>query len=371
MNKKNLFVEKLKEAKDGEFYNYDSWLMEKGIGPDKLKIDHILKSFLSNSAEFMINNEKELELIAGYIGSFLRNRDQLYHIPIIGVNGSGKTLLMYTINNFLAIPKIECRYLAEVAPYLEQELQKSRYVFATGVDVLSIDECNKVKDIVKIIKKRYEANGTAVYLTFWTPESWINNRLEINKTLPVSKELYLSIIKKEDLIIFIERILCTMSQGRSIDDPYPDFFSPDLLKNNEFLGKIENCTRGIPLIIIKLIIKCFKQVFLQENKQIDMDTLNRSLELLGLCNLSNNINELSALHLKILETILLENSEKGARPIELVEKHNLDKSTISYHLTVLKESGILEKEKIGKSSYYKIKENLIPFIQLKLMEEFK
>ena len=370
MNKKNLFVETLKKTKDGEFYNYDSWLMEKGIHPDQLNINHVLIFFESNP-ELMINNEKELELIAGYIGSFLRNRDQLYHIPIIGVNGSGKTLLMYTINNFLAIPKIECRYYAEVAPYLEQELQKERYVFATGVDVLSIDECNKVKDIVNVIKKRYETNGTAVYLTFWTPESWINNKLEIDETLPVSKELYLSTIKKEDIIIFIERILYAMSKGRSIDNPYPDFFNPNLLKNNEFLGKIESCTHGIPIMIIKLIIKCLEQTFLKENKLLDMETLNLSLDHLGLCKLSNNMNELSVLHLKILETILLENSEKGARPIELVEKYNLDKSTISYHLNVLKERGILEKEKIGKSSYYKIKENLIPFIQLKLMEVFK
>jgi len=92
------------------------------------------------------------------------------------------------------------------------------------------------------------------------------------------------------------------------------------------------------------------------------------LDNLGLCKLSTSMDELSAQHLKILESIILEHSEKGARPIELVEKHNLDKSTISYHLNVLKDKGILEKEKIGKSSHYKIKENIIPFIQLKLME---
>ena len=370
MNKKDLFMETLRKTKDGNLYNYDNWLIENGIQPDQLNKNRCRMFFWAHP-ELMVNNEKEIEYIAKYIGSFLRNRNNLYHIPIIGVKGSGKTLLLNVIHSFVGTSGIGCNCRSENAPDLEKELQKQSYAFVKGINVLSIDQCNKVKEIVKVIEKTVKTNGNAVYLTFWTPESWINNKFEIDETLPVSKELYLSTIKKEDIIIFIERILYAMSKGRSIDNPYPDFFNPNQLKNNEFLGKIEDCTRGIPLIIIKLIIKCFEQTFLKKNKLLDMEILNLSLNYLGLCNLSNSMDELSAQHLKILETILLENSKKGARPIELVDKHNLDKSTISYHLNLLKKKEILDKEKIGKSSYYKIKENLIPFIQLKLIEAFQ
>ena len=363
-------METLKKAKDGILYNYDNWLMENGMHPDKLNPYQVVKFFWSNP-ESMINNEKEIEVIANYTGSFLRNRNQLYHIPIIGVNGSGKTLLINVIQYFIAISETGCSYRLEKATDLIKELQKPSPVFVKGIDVLSIDQCNEVKYIVKIIEKRFKINGNAVYLTFWTPESWMNNKLEIEEILPISEELYLSTIKKEDIIIFIERILFAMSNGRNIENPYPDFFEPNLLKDNEFLKKIKDCTHGIPLIIIKLIIECFKQTFLKEDKILDMEILNLSLNNLGICKLSNKMDELSVQHLKILETILLENSKEGARPIELVEKHNIDKSTISYHLNILKDKGILEKKKIGKSSFYKIKENLIPFIQLKLIETFQ
>ncbi|GAH38238.1 unnamed protein product, partial [marine sediment metagenome] len=129
---------------------------------------------------------------------------------------------------------------------------------------------------------------------------WMNNKLEIKETLPISKELYLSALKNEDIKIFIERILYAMSQGRNIDNPYPDFFEPNLLKNNEFLRKIKECTRGIPLIIIKLIIECFEQTFLKEKKVLDMEILNLSLDNLGLCKLLNSIDELNAQHIFFL-----------------------------------------------------------------------
>jgi len=370
MSKKKLFMETLKKAQDGKLYNYDNWLMKNGIQPNHLNKDHLDKFFWANP-ELMVNNKSEIEVIAKYIGSFLRDRNQLYHIPIIGVKGSGKTLLMNVIQSFLASSGIGCKYHSEKAPDLERELQKPSPVFVKGIDVLSIDQCNEVKDIVEVIEKRVKTEGNTMYLTFWTPESWMNNKLEIKETLPISKELYLSALKNEDIGIFIERIIYGMSTGKSIDNPYPDFFDPNLLKNHKFFKKIKDCTRGIPLIIIKLIIECFERTFLKEEKVLDMEVLNLSIDNLGLCKLSNSMDELSAQHLKILETILLENSKKGARPIELIEKHNLDKSTISYHLNVLKDKGILDKEKIGKTSYYKIKENLIPFIQLKLIEMFQ
>jgi len=366
MKKEDLFKETLKKARDGNLYNYDQWLMKNGIKPERLNID-IFNIFFGTYTELMINNEKEIEVIAKYIGFFLRNRNQLYHIPIIGVKGSGKTLLMIVIRRFLATSGTGCNYLCENAPELERKFQKQSAI-AIENDILLIDQCNEAKNIVKVIEKRVETNGNALYLTFWTPESWMNNKLEIEETLPISKELYLSTIKKEDISTFIERVFYAMSHSRSEENPYPDFFDPNLLKENEFISKIKDCTWGIPLIIIKLIIECFEQTFLKKKEVLDLEVVNLSLDNLGLCKLSNDMDELSAQHLKILEIILLENSKKGARPIELVEKYKQDKSTISYHLNVLKDKGILDKEKIGKSSHYIIKENLIPFIQLKLME---
>ena len=83
--------------------------------------------------------------------------------------------------------------------------------------------------------------------------------------------------------------------------------------------------------------------------------------------------KISNQHLTILLRLLQEKVEEGTRPMELVKEFTLDKSTIAYHLKELmdeeKGKDLIKVTRIGKSSYYKIKENLIPFIQQKIIEE--
>jgi len=370
MKKEDIFNENLKKAKDGNLYNYDNWLNENGIQPDRLNRDRFDKFFWSN-AELMINNEREIEIIAKYIGSFLRDKLKSHHIPIIGVKGSGKTLIMNVIQKFISSSGIGCNYQRLYAPKLESNILKPFSMTEKKHDVLFIDQCNEAKEIIKIIKKIVESNGNGVYITFWSPESWNEYKLEIEELLPISQELYLLPIKKGEISIFIERIFRAVAMDGRGEKFYPDFVKSDELNNSKFIERIYNCTKGVPLLIIKLIVGYFEQTFLKKKNTLYMDVLQSTLNNLGLCSLSNYIDGLSTQHLRILETILLENSKQGARPIELVEKHNLDKSTISYHLNVLKDKGILKKEKIGKSSHYKIKKNLIPLIQLKIMGVFK
>jgi len=365
MSKKELFTNALKKAKEGNLFNYDKWLEEKGIRSDLLKLDRF-KQYFGSSAELMINNEKELEVIAQYIGSFLRDKKQLYHLAIIGVKGSGKTILMNIVQRLLVDSRIDCRYRRKDALKLEEK-RKGRIITSSVSDVIAIDDCDKVILILDILRDEVKRHSNCVFLTFWTPESWMNNKLDVEDILPISEELHLNQIKKPEIGIFLHRIFHYLSKDKSLKFPLPNLIDLKLI-DSKFYERIYNCTLGNPLLIIKLVIKAIEETFLENKEFLDLEIINLSLEKMGLCKITNVMNELSSQHLKILETILLEGNREGARPIELVEKHHLDKSTISYHLNVLLEKGILRKRKIGKSSLYKIKKNLVPFIQLKYME---
>ena len=60
--KLNLFKETLKKAKEGDLYNYDRWLKNKGFNPRKLTIEHV-SIFFNNNPDLIIGHEENIELI--------------------------------------------------------------------------------------------------------------------------------------------------------------------------------------------------------------------------------------------------------------------------------------------------------------------
>ena len=51
--------------------------------------------------------------------------------------------------------------------------------------------------------------------------------------------------------------------------------------------------------------------------------------------------------------LLVKNSLEGLQPTEISKKLNIPKSTLSFHLSLLKNAGLCTKTKKGKSYFYK------------------
>ena len=94
------FKNALKKGKEGDPDNFEAWLESYGIDFKKLSLNFIQNYFLENT-QYMIGNEENIETVGEYIGLFLRNRRNFYHIPMVGITGSGKSLLVASIQNFI------------------------------------------------------------------------------------------------------------------------------------------------------------------------------------------------------------------------------------------------------------------------------
>ena len=197
---KNLevFKEALKRAKEGDLFNYDSWLKTNGVNPSTLNLKYFKDHFGANPDK-MVGNEKVLEKIANYIGHFLKEDTGIYHIPIIGIKGSGKTLLLRVLDSFTNNYKSNLGRRIDIIGKKDFLLKLNNTKQTRNPShkdkIYFIDDCEKVDRIQTILENILELKGDGVYITSWTPESWIYYREEIKRILPVSEEISLLPLK--------------------------------------------------------------------------------------------------------------------------------------------------------------------------------
>ncbi len=390
-NSKNLevFKEALKRAKEGDLFNYDNWLKTNGVNPSTLNLKYFKSHFWANPDK-MVGNEKVLEKIAQYIGHFLKENTGIYHFPIIGIKGSGKTLLLRVLDSFTnnyksnlgrtidIIGKKDFLLKLNNAKQTRNPSQKDKIYF--------IDNCEKVDSIQTILENLLKLKGDGIYVTSWTPESWIYYREEISRILPISEEISVlplnwaqsaGTVVFNDYYLFLENIIhSTMNpeifKEKGYREIYPNFITPSFF-DTVLIDYFYKYTKGIPGITIQLLLNCIERTFLQKKQRIDRMIIEETLLDMELYYLGPIMDELTELQMQILSTMIQKTNifSKGIRPMELVKEFSLDKSTISYHLKNLKvlgadQYGLMEVLKIGKSKFYKVKENIIPFIELKI-----
>lgn len=378
MSKKlRIFEETLKKAKEGELFNYDFWLKENGVNPIEVNLKHFERFFWKNPDD-MAGNDKIIERVAKIVGLFLKDRKGIYHVPIIGVTGSGKTLLLNVIETFTK--KIESNITDRVdvigaRNYLLQEINPEHLITSQQRDVIHfIDNCEKAQNIKTILENVLKLKGEGVYFTSWTPECWVQYSEEINEIFTATDEIIIFPIEEVNYYMFITYCFNSTMYPELLkpENGYPLIY-PEFIDEKFAVNRLSTIfyvyTKGIPLISINLLIKCFEKTFLTDEKKMDETIISEVASEMGLKDLDERLNKLSELHSQILFKILIKTANKGKRPMELVKDFNLDKSTISYHLNTISEFELLEVQKLGKSKYYKIRENLIPFIQLEFLKK--
>lgn len=372
------FKETLKKSAEGDLYNFDLWLQKNGVNPKALKLQDFEKYFLINPG-LTFGFKDTLGFIARIIGSYTQDRKELYHIPIIGIKGSGKRLLSRIIERFVDNSGMKIGASRNSAGELKifarlENEEPYKPDISSPKEVRIVDSCEQEKDIVKILKGFHQFVGNVVYITTWTPEAWIHYKDQIHKFLPFKDTVHLSNIKEQThQTLFLKRILkVIMFQKSSESNPYPDFIDEIKLNNNSYTYWIFQFTKGNPLLTIKFLLLCLEQIFRKDKKKLDQEIIRIVAENMDLMLITRRINNLSLTHLKILSVVLLNNYNRGTSQKQIVDALKLAKSTISYHINdaLTVKNKILHVEKVGKYSCYKVKENLMPFIQEKIFNHY-
>lgn len=360
--KQNRFQEAFERGQKGEISNYEAWLKERGIEPDRISNDYVTRYFQQNPEEAP-NHDDQLEDIAEFIG-FFSERKGTYHIPVVGVNGIGKTQLLHTVQRMLESlrTKIPCKFYEagrfkedkhDGEPYWEDVLHELSELERA---VILVDNCYEDKRIKHSLETISETVEDSFIITTWTPEQWKMYQEEVNEAVQVSKEAELTPLDEKNTIKALRKTVDVISE-KTIEI------------TDEFYRRIYKKSLGIPGLFHTLLQASLKETFLKRLELGDTEAVDSAVEKLDMDNAEERVYGLSEKKTTILKHILLSRHPQGRRPSELVELMDKDKSTISYHLQNLISDRILQKEKAGRSTFYRIHEPLKPVLQFRINGE--
>ncbi len=198
------------------------------------------------------------------------------------------------------------------------------------------------------------SNG--ILITAWEPLHWNFFKGKIETIIATSRENYLKPLSKDDTELFLSRITDYASGGKVKLDV-------------KLAEKIYEFTLGIPGSIISLFLRTLHEAFLKQKTSLDIESVEMAAQTMSLHNMFEKLKSLDELQLMILRNIILNPDPRGIRPSQLVEVLNRDKATVSYHLNKFVSERILHNERFGKFSFYRIKEELLPFVELRISQE--
>ncbi len=358
LDKLHRFHEALKRGKLGRVESFELWLRNRGFNPEKVNSKYIHRFFLNNPLK-IVNYDEQLEKIGGFVGLNLSDGKK-YHIPLIGIKGSGKSLLLNAVRYMLESLDEELNVKASDASLFAETLDDDEFLFYefldtldSGVNVVIVDSCERDQRIVESLREINRRAGDSVYLTAWTPEKWRYFVEGVEDLLPVSTEIFLEPFEIQHTRELVDTLMEFLRRDGALE--------VDAASLHEF-------SLGIPGIVVDLFIQSLKEAFLKGKDAVDREAVEGAAQKMGIIKIMDKLNSLSDIQLTILNSILLSWDERGVRPMMLVEELNKDKATISYHLHTLLSEGILEVERSGRSAFYRIRRFAIPFVQLKLME---
>jgi len=361
-DKLNRFQEAFERGQEGQISNYEAWLQDQGIDSEKVNQEYLEQYFRENP-EKAVNHEEELEEVAEYIG-FFSQRSNVYHLPVVGVSGIGKTQFIQTVSNLLGQiePEIEQRtYRADDFMELGEEEERIFEVRdeLRGLDkvVVYVDDCEwaESESLIESLRVIEGVVEDAFLVTSWTPEYWRHHSEDVENVLPSSTEIHLSPFSEKDTLEALNQVVKVLSDD-GLDLP------------EEFLEEIYRYSTGIPRVFTDLLLASLREAFVKELELGSTESVNAAAEKLNLDGVEETVYDLSDTKVTILTHMLLCNHRDGIRPSQLVDLLDRDKSTVSYHLKDLQTEGLVESEKQGRSAYYRVKNQVKPFIQTRIAQ---
>lgn len=359
-DKLNRFEEAFQRGQEGQISNYEAWLQDHGIAPDRAEKEYLAQYFRENPEE-AVNHEEALEEVAEYIG-FFSERSNVYHLPVIGVSGIGKTQFLETVSDLLRRiePGIEQRsYDADNFSDMAEDEEKIFEVRDELRDlekvVIYVDNCcwQQPSSLVESFKVIESVVDDALLVTSWTPEYWKHNREDVEGVVPASTEIHLEPFSEKETIEAVERVFAVVSDdGLEIPE--------------DSLKKIYEYSSGIPGVFTGLALDSLRESFVKDLELVSVEAVESAADKLNLAGVEDAVYDLSDTQVTILTHMLLCEHRDGTRPSQLVDLLDRDKSTVSYHLRELKSKGLVDSKKRGRSAYYRVREPVKPFIQIRV-----
>jgi DNA-binding transcriptional ArsR family regulator len=341
------------------------WLEKLGIDSKQLTVPALV-GLLQSKPELTIDREEELSSIVEFIGFYKRQRNGIFHLPMIGVRGIGKSHLMSVISHFLKMREknLQWKFIDASLFTLVTEDQEENQRYLSFLDelksnqyeILLVDSCEKDKNIDEALRgvSRYFSKG--VLITSWLPYKWDYLKDRIEEFFPPSKEIYINPLDEDSTHKFLSAVL--------------GFISRDKYELKTQLARLfHEYSDGIPGNILSLMVRSFQEAFNMKKNDLDEDTVKAAARSLFLEGAKQTISKLADHQLLILKHLLLEADQRGTRPSKLVEILGKDKATISYHLSELSKLRLLVSERIGRWVFYRVRDELVPLVGLRLTEE--
>ena len=345
----------------GAMKKFYSWLEGLGINSGKFSLDEI-EDFLRTNPEATVDRVQELETIAEYMGYYSRKKSEVLHIPILGVSGSGRTHILRVIFGFSSNVGMRALFM-DAAEFSEVEAESQRFeelleeVHERRPDILIVDNCETDANIKYSLRELIRAKGGGILIiTSWCPVTWEYERDDVEEIVETTEEVFLHPFSPEKTFQLISKITSFISDGK-LNIP------------RDICDEIHRYSMGIPRVAITLFFRSFRESFRSGGSGIDLEAVRKAAGAMGLLSLDELLNRLSDMQLLVLKHIILSGDPRGIRPIRLVEILNRDKATISYHLEQLLSGRVVTRTKLGRFAFYRIRKDLLPFVQLKLYRE--
>lgn len=357
--KEKIFTEALARGRDGKVTEINSWLEEKGL---KEHASSSLKELFKENPELSQNLEKELNTLGEHIGN-LEASNETGHLAVIGADEVGKTQLCILLKEMMKNQAESFQFQMVNAKKFqrideENALQKLLEDSKKGhKNVICIDDAWKDKKISFSINKIREKVERSLIVTTWTPEGWSEVESEIAQTVPVDNKIHMTPLSPQETSEMIETAIEEVTENRSYEI------------RQEFADAIQRGSQGLPGLTIQIMMESVNQAFLNDLEPFSRESAELSLDKLNLTEFQETINSLSRIKKQIASKALRERDERGIRPKKVGETLQKSKSTVSYHLRDMESKRILERNQVGRSTFYKIRDELKPLIQLQLQGE--
>jgi len=360
--KKKRFQDAFERGRDGHVGSYDVWLEDHGFDPARVNRDEVTNYLRENPTKSV--NQDDVTEIAEYAG-FVTTRQELYHVPVIGPSGIGKTQLLHTVIGLLSevdddidTKLIEANRLGKKTEegFLLDEF--SHELAELNTPIVCIDDCGLDKRIQTSLQGLRDILDAGLFVTTWTPERWGVNQDRVRDVFPPAKEVHLRSFTHDETVETLRAIYDYITR---------DGFVPP----SETQQRVHELSDGIPRLIHLLALESLNEAFHKELEPGDITATNAASDRLNLSTASARVQDLSEARLAVLKQILQLPSERGVQPRTLVEQLHRDKSTISYHLRELNEMGFVERDRNGRRAFYRVTETIEPLVQRRINQEAK
>ena len=354
--KEHIFTEAFNRGKEGGVSEIETWLEESGIEAVDVKN---LREILRQNPESSIDLEEELETLGEYVGR-LEGKSTGGHLAIIGVDDIGKTQLCNLLKS-LVENQTELKFeLMDPGKFQEvEEEDKLQEVLKDIGDnekaVVCLDDAWKDKKISFSLEKINDEIENVLIISTWTPAGWSQLEGEVNQSAPVENRIDMTPFSAKD-------------SGELVMTTIDKISEQNYAVSQEFCNTIHEGSQGIPGLTLRILRESVNQAFLNDIQLFGKQSAQLALEATNLSS-HETLKGLNSVKKQIANMALRERDERGIRPKKLSESLQKSKSTISYHLREMESKKMLERNQVGRSTFYKIRDEVKPLIQLQLQGE--